>query len=93
MSGKITPEQVAIEFQNAIAVLHPVIWEEPFGRIAIEAMTNGAVLIPSDIGAIREIVGDSYKLHYPNDSFEELSKNIERALTDSKLCQNLTTYL
>ncbi len=93
LCGRIPPDQVAIEFQNAVAVIHPVLWEEPFGRVAIEAMANGAVLIPSDIGAIREIVGESFDLLYKFDDAQELADRIERVLLEPELCRKIAAQL
>ncbi len=38
-------------------VLVPSKWEEPFGRIAVEAMANGIPVLASWTGGLREIVG------------------------------------
>jgi len=38
-------------------VLVPSQWEEPFGRIAVEAMANGIPVLASWTGGLREIVG------------------------------------
>ena len=38
-------------------VLVPSKWEEPFGRIAVEAMANGVPVLASWTGGLREIVG------------------------------------
>lgn len=43
--------------QAAIAVV-PSLWQEPFGRTAIEAMAGGAALISSTRGGLNEVVGD-----------------------------------
>lgn len=40
-------------------VLVPSQWEEPFGRIAVEAMANGIPVLASRTGGLVEIVGDS----------------------------------
>ena len=40
-------------------VLVPSQWQEPFGRIAVEAMANGIPLLASSTGGLREIVGGS----------------------------------
>jgi glycosyltransferase involved in cell wall biosynthesis len=40
-------------------LLAPGIWQEPAGRVAVEAMLNGAVPIVSDRGGIAEQVGDA----------------------------------
>ena len=44
------------KMKNASIIVIPSIWEEPYGLVAAEAMSNGAAIIASDIGAIPEIV-------------------------------------
>ena len=40
-------------------IVIPSIWEEPFGMVAAEAMSNGIAIIASNVGGIPEIVGES----------------------------------
>ncbi|WP_458526477.1 glycosyltransferase [Onishia taeanensis] len=42
--------------ENADLVLVPSLWEEPFGRVAIEALAAGKVVLVSDIGGLTEAV-------------------------------------
>jgi glycosyltransferase involved in cell wall biosynthesis len=39
------------------ALLVPSVWEEPFGRVAAEAMINGIPALVSDRGALPDVVG------------------------------------
>lgn len=62
---------------NAIALVAPSEWEEPFGRIAIEAYQVGTPVIASAIGGLNELVEDGvtgYKFEAGN--VENLSKCI-----------------
>jgi len=43
-------------FNKADILIIPSLWEEPFGRVAIEAMSYGIPVIASDIGGIKDIV-------------------------------------
>lgn len=56
-------------------VVFPSIWPEPFGRIAMEALAAGKIVIASDIGAIRETVEKMGILVKPGNS-EELRQSI-----------------
>ena len=49
-------EKIPEIYFSADIIVFPSIWPEPFGRIAIEAMAAGKVVIGSDIGGIRETV-------------------------------------
>jgi len=40
-------------------VIFPSTWPEPFGRVAVEAMAAGKIIIASDIGGISEIITDN----------------------------------
>ena len=40
-------------------LLVPSIWPEPFGRVCVEAMANGIPCIASDVGGIKEAVGNA----------------------------------
>ena len=40
------------------ALLVPSVWEEPFGRVAAEAMINGIPALVSDRGALPDVVGN-----------------------------------
>ena len=44
------------KMKSASIIIIPSIWEEPFGLVAAEAMSNGIAIIASDIGGIPEIV-------------------------------------
>jgi glycosyltransferase involved in cell wall biosynthesis len=50
--------------ESAIAVI-PSLWEEPFGRIAIEAMSHGCAVATSASGGLAEIVGDAALIAQP----------------------------
>lgn len=44
--------------KNALALVNPINWEEPFGLIMIEAMACGTPVIVFDRGSAREVVKD-----------------------------------
>ena len=45
--------------KTASIIVIPSVWEEPFGLVAAEAMSNGICIIASAIGGIPEIVKDN----------------------------------
>lgn len=47
------------KFSKAAIVVVPSVWDEPFGLVVAEAMSNGAAIVASDVGGISEIVGQN----------------------------------
>jgi glycosyltransferase involved in cell wall biosynthesis len=56
--GYCTAAQVDEAFRDSWVVVVPSIWEEPFGHVAIEAMSNGVSVVASNTGGLREIIRD-----------------------------------
>lgn len=73
--GWITPEQL---FKNIDVLAVPSVWSEPFGLVAIEAMSARMPLIISDSGALPEVVGDNYPYTVPAANAGALADMITR---------------
>ncbi len=58
LGGEADPRRKLSLLQQARAVLCPILWEEPFGLIAIEAMLTGTPVIGFARGAFPEIIDD-----------------------------------
>ena len=67
------------KMRDASIIVIPSLWEEPFGLVAAEAMSNGIAIIASNVGGIPEIVEDN----------GILIKNIN----SSKIGKSLTTLI
>ncbi len=79
-------EQKFVEekMKNASIIAIPSVWEEPFGLVAAEAMSNGACIIASKVGGIPEIIKDNGILIEKID-YKKLSLKIDCLIQDDKL--------
>lgn len=69
-------EQAAF-LKVADIVLVPSTWEEPFGRIAVEGLLHGKIVLVSDRGGLPESVGHERELIVPFDSVEAWQRRLE----------------
>jgi glycosyltransferase involved in cell wall biosynthesis len=77
-------EFVKEKMKRASIIVIPSIWEEPFGLVAAEAMSNGACIIASKVGGIPEIIKDNGIL-IDNVNLKTLSSKIDFLIKDNKL--------
>lgn len=56
--GYIPYDKIKEIYSKSDIVVFPSVWQEPFGRIAIEAMSFGKPVIGSNIGGIKNIIVD-----------------------------------
>lgn len=88
--GFVAMEEVWRYYEIADVVVVPSVWREPFGRVALEAMSLGKPVVASNIGGLKEVVGDCGILVQP-DNAEELSQGIMRALSEEALRNRLAS--
>jgi spore coat protein SA len=79
----IPPKKIPYIYQLADIVVIPSLWEEPFGRVNLEAMASTKAVVASDRGGIPEVINheengiiismDNYK----QELYESLSKLLE----------------
>jgi glycosyltransferase involved in cell wall biosynthesis len=63
---------------NALALLFPIQWNEPFGLVMIEAMATGTPVLALSGGAVREVVADGIS-GYACSTLAELVKKARQA--------------
>ncbi len=54
--GRVPHVAVAGEIEHAWAVVMPSLWDEPYGNVALEAITVGVPVVASRVGGLPEIV-------------------------------------
>jgi glycosyltransferase involved in cell wall biosynthesis len=85
--GEIGEDQKDKFLGNALALLFPIDWPEPFGLVLIEAMACGTPVIAYNQGAVPEIITDG-KTGFVVDSQDEAVAAVERlGLIDRKRCR------
>ncbi|MEZ5571491.1 MAG: glycosyltransferase family 4 protein [Halioglobus sp.] len=57
--GKLPYAQLISLYRNAVAVIVPSIWFEPFGLIVLEAFAQHTPVIVNNAGALPELIADS----------------------------------
>lgn len=57
--------EVVSAFNSAAIAVVPSLWEEPFGRTALEGMAAGSAVIATNRGGLPEVVGDAGVLVEP----------------------------
>ena len=56
MVRDISSAQVMASWNRACVAVVPSVWNEPMGRVAVEAMLAGRAVVASDVGGLREII-------------------------------------
>ena len=77
-------EFVEEKMKTASIIVIPSIWDEPFGLVAAEAMSNGISIIASKVGGMSEIIGDNGVL-IENINYQKLKKNLIELLKNTLL--------
>lgn len=57
-AGQVSHDELQTRMGEADVVVVPSIWQEPFGRVALEALLAGTPVVCSDRGGLPEIVQD-----------------------------------
>jgi glycogen(starch) synthase len=68
ITGYLTGTALTELLRNVQVVVMPSIWEETAGLAAIEQMMRGKLVIASDVGGLREVVGDAGLRFAPGES-------------------------
>jgi glycosyltransferase involved in cell wall biosynthesis len=81
-TGFVPPEEVATRLRRARAVLVPSRWEEPFGRVAVEAMAAGRPVVATGRGALADIVDAGCGWVVDADDPGDLARTVDHLAAD-----------
>ena len=86
--GHVSSLNLDEALSDATAVVMPSLGGEVFGLVAAENMMRGKLLIVSDVGALREVVGDT-GLVFATEDASALAECMRQVLEDSELARSL----
>lgn len=86
--GHVTQEDLEKHLADVSTIVMPSLAGEVFGLVAAENMARGKLVISSDVGAMREVIGDTGLWFTPGDS-GSLAQCIREVLRDSTLASRL----
>ena len=84
VTGWLEKEEVFEKIKKAKILVLPSEWDEAFGRVLIEAIACGTLVIGSDRGAISEVLNYDEKNIFQAGNEKELLKKIKRILSLSE---------
>lgn len=98
--GQLPSDVLKEEYRKSDVCVIPSLWDEPFGRVVVEAAANGCAVIASNRGGIPEIVKnlgvdepiDCYDLHQLNLSLEQFCSLEKRLEQLDCILKNITLY-
>ncbi|MEV7692877.1 glycosyltransferase [Microbacterium sp. NPDC089189] len=83
--GAIPPEEVVRRMREALAVIVPSAWAEPFGRVAAESLAAGTPALVSNVGGLTDIVaglGDHALLVEPGEDWAARARDLANLGSD-----------
>jgi glycosyltransferase involved in cell wall biosynthesis len=88
ITGYLTGSALTEALQDVRVVVMPSIWEETAGLAAIEQMMRGKLVIASDVGGLREVIGNAGLL-VPTGDADALADCMKSVLHDPSLVYSL----
>ena len=89
-SGYLNQPRLEAAYRNSSVMWFPVLWEEPFGRVVLEAWANGVPIVSSRVGGPGDLIQDGVNglLVEPGDSVG-IAKATRRILREPGLASEL----
>ena len=93
LKGQMTHAETLSVIAQAKVLLAPALWEEPFGRTALEAVSSGTPVIVSNRGGLEEIVTPWKNGFIVEPTEQEIRKAVRKVFSDYPKLQNSTKKL
>ena len=87
-TGHISTDEVQNIMKNASVIVIPSVWQEPFGLVAAEAMSNGLAIVASNVGGLPEIIGENGIL-INNINDIKIAQTLEKLLSNKKIIKKM----
>jgi len=83
--GYCSQTEIAEEFRSADIACCPSVWQEPFGKVNIEAMACGLPVVATRVGGIPEIAAEGGVILVEPNSAVQLADALQRLIEDKEL--------
>ena len=88
MTGFINSKKLNKIMSDASVIVIPSVWNEPFGLVAAEAMSNGVAIISSNSGGLPEIIRDNGIL-IDNINSKKIAGQLKKIISDTSFLKDL----
>lgn len=83
--GKVNHQKLLNYYSNATASVVPSLWPEPFGRSALESLSQSTPIVVTNKGGLPEIVDNGKTGFVCNADSDDLAKKLIKVVGDNRL--------
>ena len=81
-AGFCSTREIANEYRSADILCCPSLWQEPFGKVNVEAMACGVPVVATRVGGIPEIAAEGGMVLVEPNSATDLAASLQRLVQD-----------
>ena len=83
--GQLDHPKLLEIYSKSLLTVVPSIWPEPFGRVALESISQGTPVVATDKGGLKEIIDDSLTGYIAKVKSDSLSKAIIKGINNNSV--------